>query len=153
MLGRRYGQWEAIKASIAPLIYFKMIEGQLRERQKPFQVEGTSCQESKAAAANAASGVISELRHLGAQPTACMANQGRARSMWPRPWPMVSSTASPLILDLVGLNDPGEAKRPQAVASRVDLGQEERAQRRRVRHTCDGGGVRRLSLWLRGALA
>jgi len=118
----RYGQWEAIKASIAPLNIFKITEGQLHEGQKSFQVEGTSCQESKAVAANVATGVISELRHLGAQPTVGMAKQGRARSMWPRPWPMVSSTASPLILDLVGLNDPGEAKRPQAVASRVDQG-------------------------------
>jgi hypothetical protein len=114
-----------------PPQYFQKTEGQLHEGQKSFKVEGTSCQESKAVAANAASGVISELRHLGAPPTACMAKQGRARSMWPRPWPMVSSTASPLSLNLVGLNDPGEAKRPQAVASRVDLGQEERAQRQR----------------------
>jgi len=111
--------------------FFKMIEGQLREGQKPFQVEGTSCQESKAVAAKAAPEAIAGLRPLGAQPTVGMANRERARSMWPRPWPMVSSTASPLSRDLVGLNDPGEAKKPQAVASRVDLGQEERAQRRR----------------------
>lgn len=104
-----------------------MIEGQLREGQKSFQVEGTSCQESKAGAAKVAPEAIAGLRHLRAQPTLGMANRERARSMWPRPWPMVSSTASPLILDLVGLNDLGEAKRPQAVASRVDLGQEERA--------------------------